>query len=130
MSIIDELVTGRSSGTFYNVSDLNRVAEAMDWLADQLFALGYQCRVSPKTDWTKYDIPLALQMEYYLEDLRTIRDTLTLPVGTPDAPNTMNSLTYTGANNIETILSVTNALMEWMVSVFYFAGDLYTGEVQ
>lgn len=129
MSIIDELITNRGSGAFYNASDLNRVGEAMDWLADQLFALGYQCLVSPKTDWTKYDIPLALQMDHYLEDLRTIRGTLTLPDGTPNAPDTMNGLTYTGANNIETILSVTNALMEWMVSIFYYTGDLYAGEV-
>ena len=78
VSIIDELITNRGSGAFYNASDLNRVGEAMDWLADQLFTLGYQCLVSPKTDWTKYDIPLASQMDHYLEDLRTIRDALTL----------------------------------------------------
>lgn len=130
MSIIDELITNRGSGTFYNASDLNRVGEAVDWLADQLFALGYQCLVSPKTDWTKYDIPIASQMEHYLNDLRTIQKTLTLPNATPDAPDTMNGLTYTAANDIETILSVTNTLMEWMVSVFGYAGDLYAREVQ
>ena len=130
MSLIDDFITDRGPGTFYNASDLNRVGEKMVWLTDKLFALGYHCLVSPKTNWTMYDIPLASQMDHYLEDLLTIRVTLTLPDGTPDAPNTMNGLTYTGANNIETILSVTNSLIEWMVSAFYFTGDLFAGEVQ
>jgi hypothetical protein len=68
-------------------------------------------------------------MAHYLDDLQTIRETLTQPPSTPAAPATMNGLDYSKANDIETILSVTNALMEWMVSVFFYTGDLFAGEV-
>lgn len=129
MSIIDELILNRDAKAYYNATDLNRVGEAVVWLAQQLSNLGYQCIVTPKVDWTVYDIPLASQMNQYLEDLRTIRDTLILPQSTPSLPSTMDKLTYTKANDIETLLFITNLLMEWMVSIFFNAGDLYAGEV-
>lgn len=129
MSIIDELIRNRNATAYYNATDLNRVGEAVAWLAQQLLNLGYQCIVTPKVDWTIYDVPLASQMNHYLEDLRTIRDTLTLPQSTPMLPNTMDGLTITKANNIETLLFITNLLMEWMVSIFFYVGDLYSGEV-
>ena len=129
MSIIDTLITDRGAGSFYNSSDLNRVGQAVEWLADRLFALGYQIKVTPETDWTENSIPTASQMTHYLDDLRKIRETLTQPPDTPTAPQSMDGLTYEKANDIETILSVTNLLIEWMVSNFLYTGELFAGEV-
>lgn len=129
MSVIDTLITDRGPSTFYNSTDLNRVGQAMDWLADKLFELGYQIIVTPNVSWARTSIPVASQMAHYLDDLRKIRETLTQPSSTPEVPSTMNGLTYSKANDIETILSVTNALIEWMVSVFFYTGDLFAGEV-
>ena len=94
MSVIDTLITNRGPGTFYNASDLNRVGEASRYLAGELFARGYEIRVSPKTDWVEADIPLASQMAHYLDDLRSIRETLTQPPSTPALPESMAGLTY------------------------------------
>jgi len=129
MSIIDTLITDRTAGTVYNASDLNRVGEAIRYLADELFDRGYEIRVSPKIDWTESDIPLAAQMAHYLGDLLKIRDTLTQPPTTPSLPATMAGLTYTGANDIESILRITDTLMQWMDSIYFYAGDLFAGEV-
>lgn len=129
MSVIDTLITNRGPGTFYNASDLNRVGEAIRYLADELFARGYEIRVSPKTDWAESDIPLASQMAHYLDDLRSIRETLSQPSTTPSLPESMAGLTYTGANDIESILRITDELMQWMDSAYFYAGDLYAGEV-
>lgn len=129
MSVIDTLITDRGPGTFYNASDLNRVGEAIRYLADELFARGYEIRVSPKTDWAECDIPLASQMAQYIEDLRKIRETLTQPPTTPLLPESMAGLTYTGANDIESILCITDELMQWMDSAYFYAGDLFAGEV-
>ena len=125
MSIIDTLITDRGPGTFYNASDLNRVGQAIQYLASELLARGYEIRVSPKTNWVESDIPLQPQMEHYLEDLRKIRDVLTQPSTTPSAPTDMEQLTYTEANDIESILFITNRLMDWMDSIYYYAGDLF-----
>ncbi len=129
MSVIDTLITNRGPGTFYNASDLNRVGQAIQYLANELLARGYEIRVSPKTNWVESDIPLQPQMEHYLEDLRRIRGVLTQPSTTPSAPTDMAQLTYTEANHIESILFTTNRLMDWMDSIYYYAGDLFAGEV-
>ena len=129
MSVIDTLITDRDPGTFYNASDLNRVGEAIRYLADELFARGYEIRVSPKTDWAESDIPLSSQMAHYLDDLRSIRETLSQPSTTPSLPESMAGLTYAGANDIESMLLLTNRLMEYMDSAYFYAGDLYAGEV-
>lgn len=129
MSVIDTLITDRGPGTFYNASDLNRVGEAIRYLADELFARGYEIRVLPETDWAESDIPLSSQMAHYLDDLRSIRETLTQPPTTPSLPESMAGLTYTGANDIESILRITDELMQWMDSAYFYAGDLFAGEV-
>ena len=129
MSVIDTLITDREAGSFYNASDLNRVGQAIQYLADELFAKGYEIHVSPKTNWAEADIPLSSQMTHYLEDLRKIRAVLTQPSTTPSAPADMEQLTYTEANDIESILSITNTLMEWMDSAYFYTGDLFAGEV-
>lgn len=129
MSVIDTLITDRDINTFYNASDLNRVGEAIQYIADKIYALGYEIHVSPKTNWVEADIPLPNQMAHYLEDLRTIRAVLSQPQRTPPVPPDMEKLMYTEANDIETILSITDSLIEWMVSIFFFTGDLFAGEV-
>lgn len=129
MSVIDTLITDRGPNTFYNASDLNRVGQAIQYLCNELYSRGYEVHVSPKTNWVEADIPLSSQMEHYLEDLRTIRAVLTQPSTTPVAPVDMEQLTYMEANDIESILFITNKLMEWMDSALYYSGDLYAGEV-
>ena len=128
MSVIDTLITNRGPGTFYNASDLNRVGEVIRYLADELFARGYEIRVSPKTDWTESDIPLASQMAHYLDDLSSIRAVLTQPPSAPALPETMAGLTYGTANDIESILRIMDELMQWMDSIYFYAGDLNAGE--
>ena len=129
MSVIDTLITDRDSGTFYNASDLNRVGEAIRYLADELFDRGYEIRVSPKTDWIEADIPLPSQMDHYLGELRKIRAVLTQPGTTPPAPPDMERLDYSEANDIESILFITDTLMRWMDSIYFYTGELFAGEV-
>lgn len=49
---IKTLITDRGPGTFYNVSDLNRVGEAVRYLAKRFTDYGYAVAVSPKADWS------------------------------------------------------------------------------
>lgn len=110
----------------YNYTDLNRVEEAVDYIADELvqaptdlqafatslgvawdssFELPYDendyTSLTIKTDWTDEDIPNATDMARYLGNLQLIQAALpTLTV----APSSMNALDYAGANAIEQML--------------------------
>ena len=41
MSIIDTLITNRTRGDYYNITDLNRVGQAMRYVAARLRACGF-----------------------------------------------------------------------------------------
>lgn len=110
----------------YNYTDLNRVEEAVDYIADELvqapadlqafatslgvawdssFELPYDendyTGLTVKTDWTDEDIPNVTDMARYLGNLQLIQ--AALPVLTV-APSSMNALDYNGANAIEQML--------------------------
>ena len=114
----------------YNFSDLNRVGEAVAYLAqryktfiphldeyrlargvadDVLFHVPYKdsdVAVKPKTDWHLNDHVWAEQAARYLLDLVTLRCLMTVPDGTPEVPPDMIGLTYQEANDIERLLDM------------------------
>ena len=114
----------------YNYTDMNRVGQAVAFLAqrltalpgeleayrasigvgeDAIFNLPYnpdQVSVNPKTDWSVTDIPTVSQIKTYLANISNLRSILALPSGTPSPPSNLNAMTYTTANNLEKILSV------------------------
>ena len=110
----------------YNYTDLNRVEEAVDYVADELvqavsdlhdYATSYGVAwdsyfdmpydpddytgLTIKTDWAVGDIPSATQMARYHNNLFLIQSALTVYTS---IPLSMNNLTYSGANDIEQML--------------------------
>lgn len=113
----------------YNAVDLNRVGEAVSYIADRLTACGYAVSVSPKTDWATEDIPTPAQLTAYLSDVAAIRAVLAVLPTTPAVPGDMIGLTHREANAIEQILVDVDALISNMEQAWYYSGDLYAGEV-
>lgn len=113
----------------YNAEDLNRVGAAVAYVAGRLADAGYHAPVAPKQDWQMQDIPTPAQMQRYLADISTIRAALAVMPSTPDAPASMDKLTYTDANNIEQILLDVDALITKLISAHYYSGELIAGEV-
>lgn len=113
----------------YNAADLNRVDAAVLYIAGRLADAGYHAPVEPKQDWTEADIPTPAQMQRYLADISTIRAALTVMPSTPDAPASMDKLTYTDANDIEQILLDVDALLTNASLAWYQSGEVYAGEV-
>ena len=113
----------------YNYTDLNRVGEAILYVADRLKATGNDIMVSPKTDWTREDIPSPAQMGHYLEQIQIIRDALAVYQTTPAVPADMEGLTHNEANDIEKILLDVDELITNMIAAYYYSGELYGGEV-
>lgn len=118
----------------YNASDLNRVENAVAYLAETLrllrpklqdyaksldvgwdvfFAGNYDpedLNLETKTDWTKEDAPTAEAMERYLANVVTLRNALNY--ATDRLPSSMRNLTWQGANAIERALKGLDAAIK------------------
>lgn len=113
----------------YNASDLNRVGNAVAYLADVLTSRGYAVSVNPKTNWRILDNPTPDQLTSYLTDIRAIRAALAVLPTTPAAPTDIEDLTVEEANAIEQILLDIGTLLDNMAASWFYSGDLYSGEV-
>lgn len=115
----------------YNVSDLNRVGEALNYLRGRLADASYMSRSAfvAKTDWTPADIPKAKDISRYLGYVSAIREALAQHATTPAAPAYTGGLDYNEANNIEKILIDVDRLITNMLAARYYCGELYGGEV-
>lgn len=106
----------------YNAADLNRVGTALNYLAGRLGTIcGRSITWTAKTDWAVTDIITASQAAEYRQQIQNIRDALTYPAGTPDAPE-LGRLTYTGANDIERILTLCEELIVNVAKSFRHTG--------
>lgn len=114
---LTDVITKTKKG-YYNNTDLNRVGEAVKYLAEKFTSYGYSVKVNPKTDWTEQDIPTNSDMTAYLSDIAEIRRQLTVMQSTPKTPETMQKLTHQTANDIEKILDDMAKLVESFPTVF------------
>lgn len=106
----------------YNASDMNRVGTALNYLVGRLGTIcGRSIAWTAKTDWAVTDIITASQAAEYRRQIQDIRDALTYPTGTPDAPE-LGRLTYTGANDIERILALCEELIVNVAKTFRHTG--------
>lgn len=111
MSILDTLITNRTAGAYYNYTDVNRVNEAIMYVAQILTAAGYPVTRTLPTDWTMESI-------YYIEDADRVTEALLRikynfsAIRSGGFPVTFDGLTYAGANDIEKFLINVNALLD------------------
>lgn len=99
----------------YGHTDLNRVGEAIEYVAAQFSDAGYIVELKPiKTDWTMQDKPTLAQFTDYLDNVSTLKEILSEFPGTPATPSDMNKLTYQEANAIEQILVDIEIMLQTM----------------
>lgn len=119
----------------YNVTDLNRVTEVMEYLHDRLTEYGYRSGYEPvevfHTDgtadhrWREEDEDVtADKLEEYLANVRTIREALPILPGTPHCPADMDELTVEDANAIERILHNLEQVITAMRTALLRAGQV------
>lgn len=113
----------------YNASDLNRVGNAVRYVAGRLEEAGYIVGVSPRIDWAESDIPTESDLTAYLADVSAIRGVLDVPTEVPPVPGSMAELTYEEANDIERILLAVDDLITRMVNAYFYANEIHCGEV-
>ena len=116
----------------YNASDLNRVEEAVGYLAEKMangalktygegLGVAWDANYDPawagadfqpetKTDWATTDFPRASDMERYLGNVAAIRRAV--PADYPTLPESMDRLGYAGANAIEQVLEIADGVID------------------
>ena len=123
----DVLLLSDNKGS-YNYTDLNRVAGAVLYVAEELEANGYSVKVTAKQGWTETDIPTQADIDQYLADIAEIRSALPVPADAPEVP-TM-PLDYRKANDIESILILVDKLVQNIAKSWFYSGDLYSNEIK
>jgi len=121
-------VTDRTSTvppTQYTQTDLNRVGEDVQYLANLLISYGYPVTVSTKTDWAIGNVPRATQMAQYIADLAALKAAF---YGTVALPGTMSKIGFADANNIEKLLLEIETNINHMLLSFWGCGEIGCGE--
>ena len=131
MSILDTLVTDRVPGATYDWRDMNRVAEAMEYVAARLRSCGWNVTVNPRR-FTRTDFPSESVFLHYIKQLRKLHDALTPFITTPPTPDVNRSrpyMTVQEANDIEKILLDIEDMVRRTEEAYLFSGDVFAGEV-
>ena len=113
----------------YNASDLNRIGQAMSYLAGLFRSYGYIIEVTGKADWDVRGIPTLAQLDTYISDLKALRGIVAMLPTTPTAPDTMERMDYITANAIEKILFDIDDTLDRMRRGWFYSGEIYAGEV-
>ena len=90
---------------WYDYRDLNRVGEAMIYVRDRLKAVVGDLRISPRIDWTLPETPTYSAVMEYLNNLRTLRNSIIVTKDMPEVPSGI-LLNFEEANDIERILEL------------------------
>ncbi len=113
----------------YNHTDLNRVQEATTYLNERLAECGYVAEFVPLKIWTVGDAPTREELEFYLQNVRAIRDSFVVLASTPSAPTSMTRFNYVKANDIEQILVDIDGLVTKMIASYSYSGECFGGEI-
>lgn len=120
MSRLDDLIFDRTledieqltSKAFISNDDLNRVENAIKYVAYMLNDKGYRCTVNNKLNWKMRDERTDVEMERLRTNLETIRATYFAPNGTPNIPGQITYTSIFQANAIEQIIHDIGRLIE------------------
>lgn len=125
MTILDTLVTDRAPGASYGFQDMNRVGEAMEYIAFRLRACGVRITGEARTDFTRADFPTPVVFAQYLGQLQKLHDAAALFLTTPPVPRvdgTKDYMTCEEANDIERILLDIQKMLRNMACAYRHCG--------
>lgn len=110
----------------YNYTDLNRIGEAIAYIATLFSLLGESMDVAPKTDWNRNDVPSKTQMNRLLLDLTAL--SRQAKVTSPIVPTSLDKITRETANDIEKILFLAHENIYQSSIDQNYTGIYYSGE--
>ena len=113
----------------YTYRDLNRVEEAVQYVAERLREFGYLPSLPITQSWNVEDKPSVEDFERYFSNVKTLRDAITVWGSTPEAPNDAVGFDYSKANALEQILVDVDQILTQISQAWFYSGDLFSAEV-
>lgn len=113
----------------YTYKDLNRVEEAVLYVAERLREFGYLSTLPTIQSWRVEDKPNADDFARYFSNVKTLRDAIAVWGNTPEAPTTAVAFDYIKANALEQILVDVDQALTKISQAWFYSGDLYSAEV-
>ena len=113
----------------YNYTDLNRVEEAVAYVAGRLIEFGYLSYPPITRSWSAEDIPTDSDLARYFSNVAMLRRSLAVWASTPTAPNNIDNLGANEANALEQILVDVDQILTQISQAWFYSGDLYLAEV-
>ena len=111
----------------YNASDLNRVNTAMEYLDEWITEAGNDTGYTDQgITWAEASVPTQNQMDGYLSNVETISSVF--PINGPDIPESMEALTFEGANSIERVLVLAYGIHPLLIKTPFYSGEIFCGE--
>lgn len=120
----EDLINKTSKGK-YEYTDLNRIEEWCQYIAEFLDIYSYHAYVEIKTDWTRLDMPTVSEIERIRQNVLSLKNayfTFT------QVPNNLNFMTIEKANDIEKILNEIETLIHNMEQYFVYSGVAGSGQ--
>ena len=113
----------------YNYTDLNRVEEAVSYVAERLNEFWYLPFLPATRTWSAEDIPNASDLSRYFGNVATLRRAITVWASTPEAPRSIDGIGINEANALEQILADVDLVLTRISQAWFYSGDLYAAEV-
>ena len=113
----------------YTYRDMNRVEDAVYYVATRLKEYGYLRTLPPIRQWAVEDKPNLEDFERYFGNVATIRQAIAVWESTPEAPDSVVGFDVNTANALERILVDVDQILNYMKDAWFFSGDLYSSEV-
>lgn len=113
----------------YNYMDLNRVEEAVAYVAGRLGEFGYLPYLPTTRNWSAEDIPNASDLATYFSNVAMLRSAIAVWASTPVAPSSIDGFGANEANALEQILVDVDLVLTRISQAWFYSGDLYSAEV-
>ena len=113
----------------YTYRDLNRVEEAVQYVAARLKEYGYLSDMLVARSWSVENKPNQEDFDRYFGNVATLRAAISVWANTPETPNSINGFDVGKANALEQVLVDVNRVLDHMANAWFYSGDLYMAEV-
>ena len=113
----------------YTYRDMNRVEDAVYYVATRLHEYGYLHTLPPIRQWTVADKPNQQDFQRYFGNVAVIRQAIAVWANTPEVPDTVVGFDVNQANALEQILVDVDQILNYIKDAWFFSGDLILGEV-
>ena len=113
----------------YNYTDLNRVEEAVEYVATRLSEFGYLPYRPSVRSWSSEDVPNEDDLARYFNNVATLRRAIAVWASTPEAPSSISGFGANEANALEQILVDVDLVLTRISQAWFYSGDLYSAEV-